>query len=275
MSLAERKAVKLRSRELTRASKAFYTSCCMQRPPGRIGPILSRSPNEWINQVNARYAVFAALGVTPEEYSRLDSWLINRFVFATLRFEEIDVARDLEIAKDAAPFVVAPLTNALREVVVLAREKGDEARLTPALLIRLGGAGFRERDDPAPRSTASTPAAYLAQTIERACDWFAAESFTELNPIEQAAIVFLRLATIEPFAQANQATAMVAASLFTLRAKLPPVVIHTEMQTALLKALVDADQMNMQPLVELIADAVSLTLDEMAGFVKQLRGEQE
>jgi Fic/DOC family len=252
----------------------------MQRPPGRIGPILSRSPNEWINQVNERYAALAALGVTPEEYSRLDSWLISRFVFATLRLEEIDVAckpsaRDIEVAKDAAPFVIAHLTNALREVVVLAKVESDAARLTPALLIKLGGAGFRTRDDPGSRSIASAPAAYLAQTIERACDWFAAESFTELNPIEQAALVFLRLATIEPFAQTNQATAMVAASLFTLRAKLPPVVIKPEMQTAFLKALVDADQMNMQPLVELIADAVSLTLDEMVGFVRQLRGEQK
>ena len=83
----------------------------------------------------------------------------------------------------------------------------------------------------------------------------------------------MRLVTIQPFAQTNVVTAMVAASLFTLRAKLPPIVITPKMQPAFLKARVEADQMNMQPLVELVADAVSLTLDEMTGFVKQRRAE--
>jgi Fic/DOC family len=252
----------------------------MQRPPGRIGPILSSSPNEWIKQINKRHHTFAALDVTIEERRQLDSWLVSRFVFATLQLEQIDVARkpwarNLEPATDATPFVIAHLTNALREVIILASVEGQDARLTPELLIKTGGAGFRTDDDSASRSTTQVPAAYLARTIENACDWFAAESFAELNPIEQAAIVFLRLATIQPFAQANEAAALVAASLFTLRANLPPIVIRPEMQTAFLSALVEADQMNMQPLVELIADAVSLTLDEMIGFVKQARGERE
>jgi len=251
----------------------------MQRPPGRIGPILSGSPNQWINQVNQRYGALAALGVTPEERRQLDSWLISRFVLATLRLEEIDVARkpwarDIELAKEATPFVIAHLTNALREIIILVGIAGDDAQLTPELLIKLSGADFRISDDLADRSTVAIPAAYLAQIIEQACDWFAAESFVELNPIEQAAIVFLRLVTIQPFEQANQATAMVAASLFTLRAKLPPIVIKPEMQTAFLKARREAGQMNMQPLVELIAEAVSLTLDEMSGFVKQAREAQ-
>ncbi|MEN3332157.1 MAG: hypothetical protein V7641_1522 [Blastocatellia bacterium] len=254
----------------------------MQRPPGRIGPILSRSPNEWINHLNQRYRAFAELAVTIEERRQLDSWLISRFVFATLQLEEIDIdvarkpwARDEGLAKDATPFVIAHLTNALREIIILANGEGQQARLTPALLIKTGGAGFRTHDDSASRAATQVPAAYLAQTIDNACDWFAVESFAELNAIEQAAIVFLRLLTIQPFEQANEATALVAASLFTLRAKLPPIVIKPEMQTAFLSALVEAGQMNMQPLVELIADAVSLTLDEMIGFVKQVRGERE
>jgi Fic family protein len=252
----------------------------MQRPPGRIGPILSRSPNEWIKHINERHRAFAALEVSIEERRQLDSWVVSRFVFATLQLEQIDVgrkpcARNVELAKDAAPFVIAHLTNALREIIMLASVEGQDARLTPELLVKTAGAGFRTRDDSASRAATQVPAAYLAQTIENACDWFAAESFAELNPIEQAAIVFLRLVTIQPFEQANEATALVAASLFTLRANLPPIVIKPEMQTAFLSALVEAGQMNMQPLVELIADAVSLTLDEMRSFVKQARGERE
>ncbi|MFL6216417.1 MAG: Fic family protein [Blastocatellia bacterium] len=233
----------------------------MQRPPGRIGSILSRSPNDWINRVSARHRDFAALGVTLDERGRLDDWLINRFVEATLQ---------LEMSEAASASIDHP-ANALRDVMRLANVERRAARLTPELLIKLNGASLRGRDDHGGRSTAQAPAAYLAQAVENACDWFAVESFAELNPIEQAAIVFLRLATIQPFERANQATALIAASLFTLRAELPPMIIKPEMQASFMTARIEADQMNMQPLVELIADAVSSTLDEMIGFIKKMR----
>ena len=280
MSLAGRDAVKLRNRELTRASPPLYTRWAMSRPPGRIGPILSSAPNQWGNRLAERAATFATLAVTPEERRELETWLVSRFVFATLELEQIDVARKpwarpAGPAKDAAPFVIAQLTNALREVIILANSAGRQARLTPELLIKLGGAGLRTSDDSGDNSPAQVPAAYLGQAIENACDWFAAESFAELNPVEQAAIVLLRLASLQPFEQANQATALVAASLFTLRAELPPLIIKPPMQAAFRQAITEAEQMNMQALVELIASAISSTLDEMIGFVRQTRGGRE
>lgn len=235
----------------------------MQRPPGRIGSILSRSPNDWINRVSARHRDLAALDLTIEERRRLDDWLINRFVEATRQLETIDASRER----------MPRLTDALGEVMRLASVEGRTAQLTPELVVKLNGAGLRERDDSDSRSTSQMPAAYLAQAVENACDWFAAESFAELNPIEQAAIVFLRLVTMQPFEEANQATALVAASLFTLRAGLPPVIIAPEMQAAFVPARAEAEQVNMQPLVELIADAISATLNEMIGLVKKARGE--
>ncbi|HKQ08643.1 MAG TPA: Fic family protein [Blastocatellia bacterium] len=252
----------------------------MPRPPGRIHPILSNSPNEWVNHLARRHAAFAALAVTPEERGQLDRWLVSRFVMATLELEGIDVARKpwtrhAGPAQDAAPFIITQLTNAAREVIRLTNAEGQLARLTPELLVKLGGAGFRTDDACAEGSSARLPAAYVAQAVENACDWFAAESFAELNPIEQAAIVLLRLATIRPFEQANQATALVAASLFTLRAGLPPLVMKPERHTAFRQAMIESEQMNMQPLVELMADAVSSTLGEMVSFVRQARGERE
>src|SRR5581483_441661 len=122
---------------------------------------------------------------------QLEAWLIELFVQATL---EID-------ALEALPNLRAQVTNALREVIRLTNAEGQRAQLTPELLVKLGGAGFRTDDAGAEGSTAQLPAAYVAQAVENACDWFAAESFAELNPIEQAAIVLLRLATIRPFAQ--------------------------------------------------------------------------
>jgi hypothetical protein len=231
----------------------------MRRPPGRVGPIFSPSPNDWISRLGERHRAFAALAVTVEEQRRLDAWLIERFVGATLQLEQVDPAR---------------LTNALREVVMWVNSEGRKARLTPEWLIGLGGAGLRTRDDPADRAGGDMPAAHLGRAVETACDWFAAESFAELNPIEQAAIVLLRLTALRPFEQASQATALAAASLFTLRANLPPVIIKPQVQTAFRQAMSGADQMNLQPLVELMADAVISTLDEMIGLVTQARGER-
>lgn len=221
---------------------------------------MSRSPNDWIHRVGARHRDLAALGVTAAERVRLDDWLVRRFVEATLRLEAI-------------PDSMTRLSDALQDVMKLASTEGRAARLTPELLVKLNGAGLRTRDDHDTRSTAQVPAAHLARAVEMACDWFAVESFAELNPVEQAAIVFLRLLTVQPFERANQATALIAASLFTLRAELPPVIITPALQAPFAAARLEADQMNMQPLVELIADAISATLDEMIGFVKEGRGD--
>ncbi|MFL6276284.1 MAG: Fic family protein [Blastocatellia bacterium] len=226
----------------------------MRRPPGRIGPILSGAPNGWGKQLAERAAQFAALAVTAEERRELEALLIDQFVSATLEVEQLDA------------------TNALHEVIRLTKAEGLRARLTPELLIKMGGDLRTNTDE---RATAQVSIAYLRQAIENACAWFAADSFAELNPVEQAAIVLLRLASLQPFAQANQATARVAASLFTLRAELPPVIILPQMQAAFRRAMAEAEQMNMQPLVELITEAVSSTLDDMIGFVRQARGERE
>ena len=237
---------------MTPASGASYTAFTMRRPPGKMGPILSHSPNDWINRIATRHRTFAALDVTADERRQLDAWLVSRFVAATLQLEPA-----------ATPHVNTNLTNAVSEAMRLAGVEGRAARLTPDLLVKLNGADVRERDGHEARR---------AQAIEIACDWFAAESFAELNPVEQAAIVFVRLATVRPFEQANRATALVAASLFTLRAELPPVILTPAAQAALPNALAEADCMNMQPLVELIADAIISALDEMTVFVEKVRG---
>ncbi|HJQ25065.1 MAG TPA: Fic family protein [Blastocatellia bacterium] len=212
--------------------------------------ILSGAPNEWGKRLGERAAQFAALAVTAEERRELETWLIDEFVRATVEREQIDSM------------------NALREVIRLTNTEGQQAQLTLERLIKLGG-GLRTNDDE--RSIAQVSIGHLRQAVENACDWFAAESFAELNPIEQAAIVLLRLVSLQPFAQANRATALVAASLFTLRAELPPLIIKPQMRATFQRAIAEAEQMNIQPLVELIAAAVSSTLDEMIGFVRQAR----
>ena len=262
----------------------------MRISPGTVGPIFSRSPNESLNKVDQRFKKLAALELTSEERESLDSWTVTMFCSATLRrnpkageIEDHGGSKTpaapassaslpgprLDFA-DAPPAVVQ-LTRAIRLALDVARAEGKNACLTPDVLVRLNGndIGTREPD----RISVST-GADPGLMVYHACQWFATASFDELNPIEQAAIVLLRLLTIRPFEERNEQTALVASSLFTLRAGLPPVVIMPEAQPAFDAALQDAAKMNTQPTVELIANSITVMLDGTIDFVSELRGKQ-
>ncbi|HXG67986.1 MAG TPA: Fic family protein, partial [Blastocatellia bacterium] len=113
------------------------------------------------------------------------------------------------------------------------------------------------------------PPQHLQASMVSACLWFTAESFTELNPVEQAAIVHLRLIELQPFEQGNARTALLAASLFTLRASLPPVIIRPEQHAAYLAALDEGLRMETRPMVELMAEALEKTLTGMIAVARK------
>jgi Fic family protein len=73
----------------------------------------------------------------------------------------------------------------------------------------------------------------------------------------------LRLIEIQPFEDANQSTALVAASFFLLRAGLPPLIIPNELSRAYETALDEASRLNTRPMVELVAEATSRTLSKL------------
>lgn len=99
------------------------------------------------------------------------------------------------------------------------------------------------------------PPVLLARMLDLACDWFSTEGFAELHPVEQATVVYLRLLDLHPFTRATAATALLAASLYTRRAGLPPLVIFQdpESQSRYAQALEAAFRMLTQPMVELFA----------------------
>jgi Fic/DOC family len=95
----------------------------------------------------------------------------------------------------------------------------------------------------------------LPRLLENALGWFATEGFAEMNPVEQAALVFLRILDLQPFAAANFETAMLAASLQVERAGLPPLVIdtHDERYATVLE---NAFRMLTQHLVDFFAESL-------------------
>jgi len=249
----------------------------MQRPPDRKSPhvLFTRSTNGWINQVTQKHKQFTGLQLSAEEKAEIERWVETEFIYSTLRLEEIDCARE-QVAMivshaadntDASDLPAFALLKAIRRIEELVKTKGRAARLTPELLIELnnqaGGSGFRKIADDPSHSPKLVSAEHLHAVIENACQWYTAESFAELNPVEQASIVFLRLIEIQPFERANLQTAITAASLFTLRSTLPPVIIKPERKPAFLNAIEESRRTNTKPMVELMADAVQSTLGEM------------
>lgn len=237
----------------------------MPRPPGSKFPpvIFSRPAYEWINRVNQEHKKLTEMALTPEQQTRLRLRLETEFVRSALRLEGVD----------PSPELTGKLRESLRLVESLAENQGRDAALTPQLLLRLhdptGNAELRKSAGDTNRLNKPVAAQHLPVSIESACLWFAAESFTELNPVEQAAIAYLRLLDLQPFEDGNERTALLAASLFTVRSGLPPVILRPEQDAAYRAALEEGIRMDTRPMVELMAEAVELTLRGMVEIARK------
>lgn len=104
-----------------------------------------------------------------------------------------------------------------------------------------------------------TPALLLPRMLDNAFDWFGTESFKDLRPVERAAVVYLRLLDLHPFPAHTETAATLAASFYTEREGLPPLVIFAD-ETTLARyahALDAAFRMLTQPLVEFFAEMLT------------------
>ena len=249
----------------------------MQRPPERKTPpvLFARGGSDWIRRVHQKHKQLVELRLSAGQKERLDRWAEIEFVYSTLRLEGADIQR-AEVARVVSQGWDASVVSAdepdarviaasFRAAASAARAKGKAVELTPNLLLTFHSdpeIGFRRScGDPSARKPVSPE--HLPALIDSACRWYTAESFSELNPIEQASIVLLRLIDLQPFEQANERTALVAASLFTLRGELPPIIIKPEMHDAYRSSLDEGVRMNTQPMVDLLAQAVERSVSEM------------
>jgi len=106
------------------------------------------------------------------------------------------------------------------------------------------------------------PAIILPKILDNALGWFRTDSFNEIHPVEQAALVLLRLCDLQPFPSHNLDSAAVASSFYTMRAGLPPLVLYVgdELRPRFDSALEAAFRMLTQPLVEAIAENLTQTI---------------
>ena len=241
----------------------------MQRPTDRKTPtiLFARASYEWVARVNQKHKQLAELRLSADEQETLDRWTETEFVYSTLKLEgaEIKLERLARIVSSPAADSegetdrsIAALLETLRTVTALARSGGRGAALSPELLLKLHnvpGVAPGLRRSTGDKSANPAPE-HLPAILESACHWFTAESFAEFHPVEQASLVLLRLIDIQPFEHANERTALVAASLFTLRSELSPIIIKPEMHSAYRNALDEGVRMNTRPMVDVLSKVV-------------------
>jgi hypothetical protein len=269
---------------LTASDRSLKIQISMGRKSRSLdSQLFSPSISEWINRVARKQKQLAGLPLNDDRKGELERFLARRFVESLFELdgEPIDPALlDQAVSTAGRNLFPSPVANAAaayRLIRNLAKEKGHAASLSTELLRELHSpltetpALFR-----AAAGTASgTPAVSSYQSagtgdaertrisVEIACRWFGAESFLELTPVEQAAIVLLRIVEISPFESGNDRTARISASLFTLRAGLPPLILGEAERAAYSAALDEARRISTRPMVELLASGVEKTLVEL------------
>jgi hypothetical protein len=228
---------------------------------------MNQASYDWIGRVAQKHKQFSLLAANEEELKTARRRVGTDFVCSSLRLEAVD-ADEAQVAivfdsTRAERFseteaLIAEQAKALRTIDSFARNE-PEALLTPELLLKIRGQSEFRR------------AEHLDASLRSACFWFSAESFLELNPVEQAAIVLLRLVEIRPFDDRNDSTSLVAASLFLLRSSLPPIIVRRDQTSKYRQAIEEGRQSNTRPMVEFVAEATERTIDEMIALVAARR----
>lgn len=141
-----------------------------------------------------------------------------------------------------------------------------DAKLEAAHLLELNRA--LTNDEPLFREIEAVPlnaahdpplARIVPRLLDNAMGWFATEGFAQMNPVEQATLVHLRLLDLQPFAAANFATAALAASFYIQRAGLPPLLFDPN-EARYAAALESGFRMLTQHLVDYFAECLRNTL---------------
>jgi hypothetical protein len=254
----------------------------MQRPPsGRGLPLAQPTPiHDWIKRIGEKESELANLVLSPERDSALKAFIERAFTKSALALAGLD-ASDQQIALvQESPANVQSADSVARRRILTVLESirvlqsipdTRSASLTPDLLLRIQDP-HRSRPSPELQQDSGTHAETSTERamprIRAFCDWVSADSFLELNPLEQASIVILRLLEIRPFEEGNVAAALGAGSLFTLKAGWPPIVIPGMLRPRFNQAVGEGLQMNTRPMVDLLAESIYATIDSMIDFAK-------
>src|ERR1051326_3977483 len=257
-------------------------------------PIFSdnlRSSAAWSVALERERARWRQAQAAPEARALLEVQLRIQQVYCALRFagrevDEEQMARVVASFSDKSTITwlepdERPAANVLRAARLVSAWAAEPdavltiERLTDLHLALTGREAWMGKTAPddvlrdtdiAPITSAHNPAPGIIarRLVVMAFDWFSAQSFTEIHPVEQAALVYIRLLDLQPFTLENEQVALLAASFYTERALWPPLIIYADEATAArYKAAIDAAfRMLTQPLVEFFAESVARTIKQ-------------
>jgi len=94
--------------------------------------------------------------------------------------------------------------------------------------------------------------------------WLTAESFTQIHPIEQCALVMTRIIDVWPFEFGNMTVAVVFGNLPLRTAGLTPFFVLPEHRAEFEKAVGHAMTIDMQPLINAIYRTVRKEMEALA-----------
>lgn len=124
-------------------------------------------------------------------------------------------------------------------------------------------AGIFRTGEIAPLTTNHEPCdgGSIESSTRHLLEWVSAESFGELHPVQQAALVLVRLLDIYPFAEGTPRTCRVLSNLFLIKAGFPPAIFLPNEVDLYEQAIEAGFGMDTTKLTSHIAAALTRTLD--------------
>ena len=188
------------------------------------------------------------------------------------RFEALDRVRGLDLSScfdrfDSLLDHGEGVRNVPRARAAM-REPGKKGLLAihSALFEGQSGAGqlrgstvaalFKGQDCPEPQ--------FIERSLDNFAPWLSADSFEEIHPVEQAALVLTRLIDIWPFEFGNRTATVVFANFFLVRVGYPPFFVLPDQFGQFEQALSEAIRMQTQPLVGAIYKSILREVDLVA-----------
>jgi Fic family protein len=246
-----------------------------------------RPSSNWVKTLLEKQQQFNLQPLSTEIQTKIKEILLTRQIEENLLLSDIK-AQNTNISEliqkketQEKDLVIRNFINTLNYVENLIESSTDKTKLlvTSEFLRQLHAlmmagldeqAGFYRKTPGKSISSGHSPAdpEVLSILIENALDWFSAESFAELHPLEQAWLVHLRIMDLQPFSSGNGRIARLVASFYAQKANLCPIIIRASQRELYNHAVNNSLMMITQPGVELLANSVIQTYDEILDLVK-------
>jgi Fic family protein len=208
------------------------------------------------------------LPIYQENLRSSGAWLTGlgqaREAWATAQTQPEAIARVRELQANYLGAAALSAAQILSAWATAAEAKLDVPRLLELNRALTNGEPLFRESEIAPLNAAHEPplARLVPRLLDNAMSWFVTEGFAEMNPVEQATLVHLRLLDLQPFAAANLPTATLAASFYLERAGLPPLLFDPN-ETRYVAALESGFRMLTQHLVDYFAASLQQTISNL------------